>query len=118
MAQFARGHRSSVVPVRLQFASGLAACPWRAGASIYKDNDMLADKPTLLLIGIVVWVSILIGVTIAYAEPLHSTIQRDAPTTRFYDSRGHSLGSASTYGNTTRFYDARGNHIGTATTGR
>ena len=77
---------------------------------------MLDDKPTLLLIGMVVWVSILIGVTIACAEPLHSTIQRDAPTTRFYDARGNVTGSASTYGNTTRFYDARGYSIGSATT--
>jgi YD repeat-containing protein len=46
-----------------------------------------------------------------------STTQRDAPTTRFCDSRGNVTGSASTYGNnTTRFYDARGNAIGTATT--
>ena len=44
-----------------------------------------------------------------------STTQRDAPTTRFYNSRGNSTGSASTYGNTTRFYDSRGNSVGTAT---
>jgi hypothetical protein len=43
-----------------------------------------------------------------------STVQRDAPTTRFYDSRGNSTGSASTYGNTTKFYDARGNLTGSA----
>jgi YD repeat-containing protein len=41
-----------------------------------------------------------------------STEQRDAPTTRFYDARGKSTGSASTYGNTTKFYDERGNLIG------
>ena len=45
-----------------------------------------------------------------------STTQRDAPTTRFYDSRGNPTGSASTYGNQTKFYDARGNHVGTAQT--
>lgn len=45
-----------------------------------------------------------------------STAQRDAPTTRFYDSRGNATGTASTYGNQTRFYDARGNSVGTATT--
>lgn len=44
-----------------------------------------------------------------------STAQRDAPTTRFYDSRGNVTGSASTYGNTTRFYDAQGRSVGTAT---
>lgn len=54
----------------------------------------------------------------ALAAPLSSagsTVQRDAPTTRFYDSRGNSLGSASAYGNTTKFYDARGNLTGSAT---
>lgn len=43
-----------------------------------------------------------------------SSTQRDAPTTRYYDNRGHMTGSASTYGNQTRFYDSRGNHVGTA----
>jgi YD repeat-containing protein len=59
----------------------------------------------------------LVAALIALSLPAHagSTVQRDAPTTRFYDSRGNATGSASTYGNTTRFYDARGNSIGTAT---
>jgi hypothetical protein len=57
-------------------------------------------------------------VTALAPVPAHagSTAQRDAPTTRFYDSRGSSVGSATTYGNTTRFYDSRGNSVGTATT--
>jgi YD repeat-containing protein len=57
----------------------------------------------------------------ALAAPLSSpgsTIQRDAPTTRFYDSRGNVTGSASTYGNTTKYYDARGNLTGSATGAR
>lgn len=37
----------------------------------------------------------------------HAQTKRDAPTTRFYDSRGNLTGSASTYGNQTRFFDAR-----------
>jgi hypothetical protein len=45
-----------------------------------------------------------------------STVQRDAPTVTFRDSRGNSTGSASTYGNMTRFYDSRGNAVGSATT--
>jgi YD repeat-containing protein len=58
----------------------------------------------------------LAGVSVAPASAQHaSTAQRDAPTTRFYDSRGNVTGSASTYGNQTRFYDARGNSVGTAT---
>jgi hypothetical protein len=44
-----------------------------------------------------------------------STVQRDAPTTRFYDSRGNSVGSATTYGNTTTFYGADGRVVGRAT---
>jgi hypothetical protein len=48
----------------------------------------------------------------AYAQ---STTQRDAPTTRFYDSRGNSAGSATTYGNTTTFYGANGSVTGRAT---
>jgi hypothetical protein len=43
-----------------------------------------------------------------------STTQRDAPTTRLYDSRGNATGTASTYGNQTRSYDSRGHSLGTA----
>jgi hypothetical protein len=32
-----------------------------------------------------------------------STVQRAAPTTRFYDARGNPTGTASTYGNQTKF---------------
>jgi opacity protein-like surface antigen len=44
-----------------------------------------------------------------------STAQRDAPTTRFYDSRGNLTGTATTYGNQTKFYAPNGPHTGTAT---
>ena len=45
-----------------------------------------------------------------------STTQRDQPTTRFYDSRGNSTGTASTDSQgTTTFRDSRGNVIGSAT---
>ena len=44
-----------------------------------------------------------------------STVQRDAPTTRFYDSRGNLTGSATTYGNQTNYYAPSGQHTGTAT---
>jgi hypothetical protein len=59
---------------------------------------------------------ILAAMVLATPAMAGSTTQRDAPTTRFYDSRGNSTGSASTYGNQTKFYDARGNHVGTAQT--
>ena len=60
-----------------------------------------------------------VAIVMAGAMPAmaQSTTQRDAPTTRFYDSRGNVTGSASTYGNQTKFYDARGNHVGTAVQG-
>jgi len=39
------------------------------------------------------------------------------PQTRFYDSRGNSLGTANPQGNgTVRYYDARGKSLGTSTT--
>ena len=59
--------------------------------------------------------AILVTGSIAAPALAGSTAQRDAPTVRFYDSRGNATGTASTYGNTTRFYDARGNSIGSAT---
>src|SRR5262245_22504726 len=53
---------------------------------------------------------------LAHADPLsRSTMQRDAPTVRFYDSRGNVTGSASTYGNTTKFYAPDGKLVGSAT---
>jgi YD repeat-containing protein len=57
----------------------------------------------------------IILVITTFARGAESTAQRDAPTTRFYDSRGNATGSASTYGNQTRFYDSRGNSVGTTT---
>jgi YD repeat-containing protein len=64
------------------------------------------------LVAIVMWVAALVGIAVAYAG---STAQRDAPTTRFYDSRGNLTGSASTYGNTTKFYAPDGRLVGSAT---
>jgi hypothetical protein len=53
---------------------------------------------------------------VAPARAQHaSTVQRDAPTTRFYDSRGNLTGAATTYGNQTKFYAPNGQHTGTAT---
>jgi hypothetical protein len=66
-----------------------------------------AARTAAVLIGLFAF-----SVHLAHAE---STTQRDAPTTRFYDSRGNVTGSASTYGNTTRFYDSRSRSLGTAT---
>jgi hypothetical protein len=39
----------------------------------------------------------------------------DGASQRFYDARGNSVGTSTTYGNQTKFYDARGNHVGTST---
>ena len=61
---------------------------------------------------IIVILAAIILVTPAMAE---STTQRDAPTTRFYDSRGNVTGSATTYGNQTKFYASDGKVIGSTT---
>jgi hypothetical protein len=51
-----------------------------------------------------------------YYQAGHPNFQRDQPTTRFYDSRGNSTGTASTNSSgTTTFYDARGNVVGRST---
>jgi YD repeat-containing protein len=42
---------------------------------------------------------------------------RAGEQTRFYDSRGNSVGTATPYGNgSVRYYDARGKTVGTSTT--
>jgi hypothetical protein len=67
--------------------------------------------------GLPMKILIAIALIVATAMPAlaGSTTQRDAPTTRFYDSRGNATGSASSYGNTTNFYDSRGNKVGSST---
>jgi YD repeat-containing protein len=60
----------------------------------------------------------LVAATVLLATPAlaGSTAQRDAPTTRFYDARGNSMGTATTNSSgTTTFYDARGNLVGHST---
>ena len=49
--------------------------------------------------------------------PAHagSTVQRDAPTVRYYTPDGKPAGSATTYGNTTRYYTPDGKPAGSAT---
>jgi YD repeat-containing protein len=68
-------------------------------------------RPTCCIIAAII---IQISTISSHAEPLsRSTTQRDQPTTRFYDSRGNSTGTASTNSSgTTTFYDARGNVVG------
>jgi YD repeat-containing protein len=61
-------------------------------------------------------IAALLTLTIAAPAFAASTVQRDAPTTRFYDARGNVTGSASTYGNVTKFYGADGRLVGCATT--
>jgi hypothetical protein len=51
------------------------------------------------------------------AVVLGSAAAAQAQQTRFYDSRGNSLGTAAPYGNgSVRYYDARGKTLGTSTT--
>jgi YD repeat-containing protein len=53
--------------------------------------------------------AIIVGLAIVQA--------RAEPQTRFYDSQGRSVGTATPYGNgSVRYYDARGKTLGTSTT--
>jgi YD repeat-containing protein len=59
--------------------------------------------------GLAVLIAIIIGLAIDQA--------RAEPQTRFYDSQGRSIGTATPYGNgSVRYYDARGKTLGTSTT--
>ena len=59
--------------------------------------------------GLAVLIAIIIGLAIDQA--------RAQPQTRFYDSQGRSVGTATPYGNgSVRYYDARGKTLGTSTT--
>ena len=54
-------------------------------------------------------IAIIVGLAIVQA--------RAEPQTRFYDSQGRSVGTATPYGNgSVRYYDARGKTLGTSTT--
>ena len=58
---------------------------------------------------LVVLIVIIVGLAIDQA--------RAQPQTRFYDSQGRSVGTATPYGNgSVRYYDARGKTLGTSTT--
>jgi YD repeat-containing protein len=63
-------------------------------------------KGTLLLLGVLI--AVIIGLAIDQAR---------AEQTRFYDSQGRSVGTATPHGNgSVRYYDARGKTLGTSTT--
>jgi YD repeat-containing protein len=58
---------------------------------------------------LVALIAIIVGLAIFQA--------RAEPQTRFYDSQGRSVGTATPYGNgSVRYYDARGKTLGTSTT--
>jgi YD repeat-containing protein len=64
-------------------------------------------KGALVLLGVLFVVIIGLAIDQAHAEP----------QTRFYDSQGRSVGTATPYGNgSVRYYDARGKTLGTSTT--
>jgi YD repeat-containing protein len=59
--------------------------------------------------GLAVLIAVIIGLAVHQA--------RAEPQTRFYDSQGRSVGTATPYGNgSVRYYDARGKTLGTSTT--
>lgn len=59
------------------------------------------------------WVQIIIAV-VWLAATLTTAAAQQSPQTRFRDSRGSTVGTATTSGNTTTFRDARGSTTGTA----
>jgi hypothetical protein len=65
---------------------------------------MLDDRFSMVALGLYCVIAAIIILISTVSSHAGSTVQRDAPTTRFYDSRGNVTGSASTYGNTTRFF--------------
>jgi hypothetical protein len=68
------------------------------------------------ILQVVAFILLVLWSAAGYSEPLsRSTMQHDAPTTRFYTSDGKSAGSATTYGNVTKFYGADGRLVGSAT---
>jgi hypothetical protein len=59
----------------------------------------------------------LLGVLIAVIIGLAVDQARAEPQTRFYDSQGRSVGTATPYGNgSVRYYEAQGKTVGTSTT--
>jgi hypothetical protein len=64
---------------------------------------------TALIVALIIFAAMVTGAGAG------STVQRDAPTTRFYTPDGKSAGSATTYGNTTKFYAPDGKVVGSAT---
>lgn len=74
---------------------------WHNAGGAYQ----IANRITLLLL--------IAGVIYTFVEPAHPA-ERDAPTVRFYDSRGNSTGTATTYGNVTKFYAPDGRLMGSA----
>ena len=59
----------------------------------------------------------LLGVLIAGIVGLAIDQARAEPQTRFYDSQGRNIGTATPHGNgSVRYYDARGKTLGTSTT--
>ena len=51
------------------------------------------------VIAVMLVVAAMLAATFLTVFVAHAQTKRDAPTTRFYDSRGNLTGSASTYGN-------------------
>jgi hypothetical protein len=74
-------------------------------------------KRQRLIVAVLIGSGILAAALIMALAPVpahaQSTTQRDAPTTRFYDARGNSVGTATRDSQgTTVFRDSRGNTIG------
>ena len=75
-------------------------------------DDCRASQEGLPMKAAVTAIVLIAAATPALAD---STVQRDAPTVRFYNPNGSTAGSATTYGNTTKFYAPDGKLTGSAT---
>jgi hypothetical protein len=71
----------------------------------------MSSKAYWLIVSALVLALVALWISAVRAE---STVQRDAPTVRFYTADGKSAGSATTYGNQTKVYSPDGKHVGTA----
>jgi hypothetical protein len=119
LVQSLPGTRERAEALKAEKVAAVAAAKTEARGPIVEAtnwrNQSWQAWAALAFIAAVIAIPILVALLSSLAHA-GSTVQRDASTTRFYDSRGSVTGSASTYGNTTRFYAPDGKPIGSAQT--
>src|SRR5262245_53570007 len=79
----------------------------RRRTSVTRSKERAMRQSNITLLGALIAVIVRLADVPAHADP----------QTRFYDSQGRSIGTATPYGNgSVRYYDARGKTLGTSTT--